>query len=101
MDDLVSALIMLMNTPDNFTGPMNLVNPGEFTIRELTDSKSEIVFKPLPQDDPARRRPDISLAREKLGWTPKVKLRDGLVKTIDYFDALLVHSPHRLAQLSN
>ena len=108
VDDLVSALILLMNTPDDFTGPVNLGNPGEFTILELaelviemTHSKSEIVFNPLPQDDPSRRRPDISLAEEKLGWTPKVKLKDGLVKTIDYFDELLVNSPRRLAQLSN
>jgi len=99
VDDMVNALVGLMNTSDDFTGPMNLGNPGEFTILELaelvlemTNSKSEIVFKPLPQDDPVRRQPDISLAKEKLGWTPKIKLQDGLVKTIEYFDNLLIQT---------
>ena len=97
VDDMVSALMMLMNTSDGFTGPMNLGNPDEFTILELaeltlelTNSNSEIVFKPLPQDDPLRRRPDISLAKEKIGWSPNIKLREGLIKTIKYFDELLV-----------
>ena len=74
------------------TGPVNLGNPGEFTVRELaetiiriTGSKSKIVYKPLPQDDPARRKPDVSLARELLGWTPEISLEDGLRQTIDYF----------------
>jgi len=105
VDDLVSALAMLMNTSDDFTGPMNIGNPDEFSILELaelvlelTNSKSKIVFKPLPQDDPVRRKPDISLAKENLGWTPKVKLREGLVKTIEYFDRLLVQSPQKLRQ---
>jgi UDP-glucuronate decarboxylase len=99
INDMVSALTMLMNTPDNFTGPINLGNPDEFTILELaelivelTNSNSEIVFEPLPQDDPVRRQPDISLAEEKLGWSPKIKLREGLVKTIEYFDKLFVNS---------
>ena len=81
-----------MRTPDGVTGPVNLGNPGEFTVRELaetiiriTGSKSKIVYKPLPQDDPARRKPDVSLARELLGWTPSVSLEDGLRQTIDYF----------------
>ena len=108
VDDMVNALVGLMNTSDDFTGPMNLGNPGEFTILELaelvlemTNSKSEIVFKPLPQDDPVRRQPDISLAKEKLGWTPKIKLQDGLVKTIEYFDHLLIQTPQKLTALYN
>jgi len=108
VDDLVNALVGLMNTPDDFTGPMNLGNPGEFTILELaelvielTNSSSEIVFKPLPQDDPIRRRPDISLAKEKLGWIPKIKLQGGLVKTIDYFDRLLIQTHQKLTATYN
>jgi len=95
VSDLVEAMIRMMNC-ENFTGPVNLGNPGEFTIKELaeeiirqTGSKSKIDYKPLPADDPTRRRPDISLAREKLAWEPTIALRDGLVKTIAYFDALL------------
>ncbi len=86
----------MMNGPDDFTGPVNLGNPDEFTIFELaekiikiTGSKSKIVFKPLPQDDPMQRRPDISLAKEKLKWQPVVKLDEGLKKTIEYFDKIL------------
>jgi UDP-glucuronate decarboxylase len=96
VDDLVDGLIRLMGTPDDFTGPVNLGNPTEFTILELarhtielTGSRSELVFKPLPIDDPRQRQPDITLAREKLGWSPRVPLREGLEKTIAYFDALL------------
>jgi UDP-glucuronate decarboxylase len=96
VDDLIEAFIRLMGTPDDFTGPVNLGNPVEFTIRMLaeeviglTGSKSKIVFKPLPSDDPMQRCPDISLARKQLGWEPTVKLRDGLVKTVPYFDNLL------------
>jgi UDP-glucuronate decarboxylase len=96
VDDMVEALTLLMNTPDEMTGPMNLGNPDEFTILELaerihrlTDSKSEIIFKPLPHDDPQKRQPDISLAKRHLGWSPKVALEDGLRMTIDYFDDLL------------
>jgi len=96
VDDLIEAFIRLMNTEDNFTGPVNTGNPGEFTILqlaetvlELTGSKSELIFKPLPQDDPKQRRPDISLAKEKLGWEPKISLREGLVPTIAYFDNFL------------
>jgi UDP-glucuronate decarboxylase len=95
-DDLVEGLIRLMETPDSVTGPVNLGNPVEFTIRqlaeqviELTGSSSKIVFHPLPQDDPRQRRPDISLAKDLLAWEPKVQLRDGLKKTIAYFDGLL------------
>ena len=90
--DLVVGLEAMMQTPDSVTGPVNLGNPGEFTVRELaetiiriTGSKSKIVYKPLPQDDPARRKPDVSLARELLGWTPGIALEDGLRQTIDYF----------------
>jgi UDP-glucuronate decarboxylase len=91
VSDLVEALALMMNT-DGFTGPVNIGNPGEFTIMELaekvlkiTGSGSRIVFKPLPSDDPVRRCPDISLAREKLGWQPTISLEDGLARTIDYF----------------
>ena len=96
VDDLIEGFIRLMNTADDFTGPVNLGNPGELTIRELaekvialTGSKSKLVFKPLPSDDPLQRCPDIKLAHEKLGWQPKVKLEDGLAKTIHYFRELL------------
>ena len=96
VDDLVRGLIGLMETPDNVTGPINIGNPNEFTIRQLaenvidlTGSKSKLVFRPLPQDDPKQRRPDITKARDVLKWEPSVELRDGLSKTIAYFDALL------------
>ena len=97
VDDLIEGLIRMMSGPDDFTGPVNLGNPDEFTILELakkivkiTNSKSKIVFKPLPQDDPMQRRPDISLAKEKLKWQPTVKLDQGLKKTIEYFDEILL-----------
>jgi UDP-glucuronate decarboxylase len=96
VDDLVDGLIRLMHSPDGFTGPVNLGNPGEFTILELAEkviemigSRSEIIFTPLPADDPKQRKPDISLAGKVLGWEPKVPLDEGLRKTIDYFDDLL------------
>lgn len=92
VSDLVIGLEAMMHTPNSVIGPVNLGNPGEFTVRELaetiirlTGSKSKIVCKPLPQDDPARRRPDVSLARELLGWTPRIALEDGLRQTIEYF----------------
>ena len=85
-----------MKTEKGFTGPVNLGNPGEFTIRqlaelvlELTGSRSQLVNKPLPADDPLQRKPDIALARSTLGWEPEVALREGLQRTISYFDALL------------
>jgi UDP-glucuronate decarboxylase len=91
-DDLVEGMIRMMNGPDDFVGPVNIGNPGEFTIRqlaeltlELSGSKSQLIEKPLPVDDPERRRPDITLAKEKLGWEPQVPLREGLAKTIDWF----------------
>ncbi len=94
--DMIDGLIRLMNSPDDFTGPVNLGNPHEVTIRELaekiialTGSSSKIVSKPLPQDDPKRRRPDITLARERLGWQPTVPLEVGLVQTIAYFEERL------------
>jgi UDP-glucuronate decarboxylase len=96
VDDLIEGFIKLMNSPKGFTGPVNLGNPVEFTILELADmviemtgSKSELERKPLPQDDPVMRKPDISIAQEKLDWQPKVPLREGLKRTIDYFDDLL------------
>jgi UDP-glucuronate decarboxylase len=97
VSDLVAGLRGLMDkTPEDFTGPMNLGNPVEFTMRELaelvvelTGSKSPLVHRPLPQDDPKQRQPDISRARDTMGWAPTVPLRDGLGKTIAYFDALL------------
>jgi UDP-glucuronate decarboxylase len=96
VDDLIEGFVRLMSSESGFTGPVNLGNPGEFTIRqlaeiviELTGSKSTLVEKPLPSDDPMQRRPDISLAQSKLGWTPQIALRQGLEKTITYFDDLL------------
>jgi UDP-glucuronate decarboxylase len=92
VDDLIEALIRIMDTPEEFTGPVNIGNPVEYsilnlaeTIIELTGSRSEIVFKKLPQDDPLQRRPDISLAKKHLDWQPEVALKDGLRKTIEYF----------------
>lgn len=99
VDDLVEAFIRIMNTDDDFTGPVNIGNPNEFTIRELADavidltgSKSEIISKPLPADDPVQRQPDISVARDKLGWEPTIQLKEGLQKTIAYFDERLSSS---------
>ncbi|HQL10408.1 UDP-glucuronic acid decarboxylase family protein [Oligosphaera ethanolica] len=95
-DDLIEGMIRMMNTCDDIVGPINIGNPGEFTIRELaekvialTGSSSQLVFRPLPQDDPRQRRPDITLAKEKLGWEPTIQLEQGLKNTINYFDALL------------
>ena len=96
VDDLIEGFHRLMAAPDDVTGPMNLGNPGEFAIRELaelvidlTGSPSAVVHRPLPVDDPMQRRPDIGLARATLGWEPKVSLREGLVRTIAYFEELL------------
>lgn len=92
VDDLIEGMIRVMNTDDNFIGPINIGNPGEFTILELarkviemTGSKSEIIFKPLPHDDPKQRKPDIKLAQEVLDWKPLVPLDEGLRRVIDYF----------------
>jgi UDP-glucuronate decarboxylase len=96
VDDLVEGIIGMMETPSGVTGPINLGNPGEFTMRELaeivkelTGSQSRLVHRPLPQDDPKQRRPDITQAQEMLRWEPTVALRQGLTKTIAYFDELL------------
>ena len=100
VDDLIKAFVRLMDTPDDFAGPVNLGNPNEFTIRELaeavielTGSSSSLTFHPLPSDDPRQRQPDITLAREMLGWEPTTLLRGGLVHTIEYFDQLLQLKP--------
>jgi UDP-glucuronate decarboxylase len=96
VDDMVKGIVAMMNAPDDFIGPVNLGNPVEFTILqlaekilELTNSKSKIIFNPLPEDDPVRRKPDISLAKEKLSWEPRIKIEEGLKKTISYFDEIL------------
>lgn len=96
VDDLIDGLLRLMDAPPEVTGPVNLGNPGEFTMRELaemvvdiTGSRSRIVTRPLPPDDPRQRRPDITRAREQLGWAPTVSLREGLARTVSYFDAQL------------
>lgn len=92
VDDLIEAMTRMMDTPEGFTGPVNIGNPGEFSMLELAEkvlsqvgSQSKIIFQPLPSDDPRQRQPDISLAKEKLGWEPKVSLDDGLKETIAYF----------------
>ena len=97
VDDLVEVIVRMMNTEEGFTGPVNIGNPGEYTMLQLaetvlrmTRSKSKLVFKPLPGDDPKQRRPDITVAQTKLGWEPKVSLQDGLAPTIDYFRNLLM-----------
>ena len=96
MDDLVCGMIRLMDSPAEISGPMNLGNPEEFTIKELaglvlemTGSKSELIHHPLPVNDPVMRRPDITFAKEALGWEPSVRLQQGLLETINYFDLLL------------
>ena len=96
VDEIIDAFIQLMNTSDDFTGPVNIGNPIEFTIKELAEkiidlvnSKSEITYKDLPSDDPIQRQPDISLAKDKLGWIPEIQLEEGLNKTIPYFADLL------------
>jgi UDP-glucuronate decarboxylase len=96
VDDLIDGFLRLMQSSDDFTGPVNLGNPVEFDmielaeqVKELTNSKSEIIYEPLPEDDPRQRQPDITLAKNKLGWEPKVPLREGLEKTIAYFSDLL------------
>lgn len=94
--DLLEGMIRLMNTGDDFTGPVNVGNPNEFTILELaekvirlTDSSSKIILKPLPSDDPLQRQPDITLAKNKLGWEPKIELEEGLTKTIEFFKTIV------------
>jgi len=94
-DDLIEGMIRMMNGSDDFIGPVNLGNPGEFTIRqlaeiviELTESKSKIIRGPLPADDPTQRKPDITLAQKQLDWNPTIELREGLAKTIDWFRSI-------------
>jgi UDP-glucuronate decarboxylase len=97
VDDLVEGMVRLMENDKGLSGPFNMGNPGEFTIKELAEkilqmipeSKSKLVFKPLPSDDPTQRKPDISLAKEKLGWEPKIPLEEGLLKTIEYFRSIV------------
>ncbi len=95
VDDLLEGMVRLMNTPESFTGPINIGNPNEFTIKELaelvielTGSKSKIIYEPLPADDPMQRQPDITLARKILNWEPTIQLREGLLKTINYFKTI-------------
>jgi len=95
-DDLIEGMIRFMNSEESFIGPMNLGNPGEFTILELaekvlrlTKSSSKMVFNPLPADDPMQRQPDITIAKSKLNWEPKVNLEEGLIRTIDYFKTII------------
>ena len=104
VDDLIEGFVRLMDSPDDLTGPVNIGNPGEFTMLELaqavleiTGSKSKIVHRPLPQDDPRQRRPDITQAEERLGWSPTVPLHEGLATTAAYFDELLRASPRAKA----
>jgi UDP-glucuronate decarboxylase len=106
VDDMIEGFLRMMNQPDGFIGPVNLGNPNEFTILELaervirlTGSRSKIVFKPLPADDPTQRRPDIRLARQKLNWQPTVELEEGLHRTIDFFKDFL-KAPQLLQGLS-
>ena len=94
-DDLIEGIVRMMNAPDDCIGPINLGNPDEFTILELaqlvlelTGSKSKLVYKPALPDDPSRRQPDITLARKQLGWEPRIKLRDGLKQTIEWFRSI-------------
>jgi UDP-glucuronate decarboxylase len=103
VDDLIDVAIRMMHSPDQVIGPINIGNPVEYRIvdlakqiRQMTGSRSEIVFKPLPSDDPKQRRPDISSARELLGWEPKVLLEQGLKQTIAYFDSVLSTGKHRI-----
>jgi len=99
VDDLIEAFVRIMNTGDEFIGPINIGNPNEFTIRELADtiitligSKSKIILEPLPDDDPVQRRPDITIARDILDWEPRIQLQEGLEKTIKYFEGRLLKS---------
>ena len=96
VDDLVEGMVRMMNSRDGFTGPVNLGNPGEFTmlelanlVIELTGSKSKIVYMPLPQDDPTQRKPVIELAKKEPDWEPTIALQDGIVKTIEYFKTVV------------
>jgi UDP-glucuronate decarboxylase len=96
VDDLIEGMIRMMNSRENFIGPVNIGNPNEFTIRQLADkvirltnSKSKIVYKPLPPDDPSQRQPNIGLAKKELDWSPVIPLEEGLVQTIEYFKSII------------
>ena len=96
IDDLIEGMTRMMRSDNSFIGPVNLGNPNEFTMLELaskvleiTNSKSKLIFLPLPGDDPRQRQPDISLAKEKLDWSPKIELHEGLIKTIEYFESII------------
>lgn len=104
VDDLIDGILTMMRTGDQVTGPINLGNPGEFTMLELaeviieqTNSQSQLEFRPLPQDDPKQRKPDISLAKKELSWEPKTSLREGIGRTVQYFDQLLAKHPEASA----
>jgi UDP-glucuronate decarboxylase len=108
VDDLIDALVKLMATQDRVTGPINIGNPSECsmvelaaTIIELTGSRSRMVHRPLPEDDPRQRRPDISRAQELLAWAPRTRLRDGLIRTISYFEKLLSENEVRAALIAS
>ncbi len=108
VDDLIDGFVRLMDSPDDVVGPVNLGNPQEITVRQLartiirlTGSRSRLVFERLPSDDPRQRQPDISRAREVLGWEPSTRLEDGLLHTIEYFDALLSRSARKVSKLVN
>ena len=95
VDDLIDGMIKMMHSPDDFVGPVNMGNPHERSILEIaglivdmTNSQSELTFKPLPKNDPVRRRPDISLAKERLHWEPRISLENGLINTIEYFERM-------------
>jgi UDP-glucuronate decarboxylase len=101
VDDLIEVMIRLMDTDDAITGPINIGNPKEFSILELAEkiinlsgSSSEIIFKPLPADDPKQRKPDISLAKKQLNWEPNIRLEDGLLRTIEYFRSVVQPKDH-------
>lgn len=104
VDDLINGMIKMMNNPQGFIGPVNLGNPGEFTIKELAekviqlipDTKSKLIYKDLPQDDPKQRQPNIDLAKKELNWEPKINLEEGLKKTIEYFKEILNKKISRL-----
>jgi UDP-glucuronate decarboxylase len=96
VDDLIDAMVRMMNAPDDFIGPVNIGNPNEFSILDLankvialTGSSSKIVYLPLPEDDPLQRQPNIDLAKERLGWEPKIQLEEGLERTVEYFKSLV------------
>jgi UDP-glucuronate decarboxylase len=96
VDDLIEGMIRMMDSREDFTGPVNIGNPGEFTILQLaqkviqlTNSSSKIIYQPLPSDDPMQRKPDITLARKELGWEPHIQLEEGLIKTIDFFKTII------------